>query len=402
MNAGARVGVCVPMGWTASGVAAGIKPDGRPDLCLVATDRPASAAGVFTRNLVRAAPVVISSRHLDAARGFRGVVVSSGNANAATGTQGVDTAQAMCSAAAECLDCTGNEILIAQTGLIGIQLDRDVAVAGVRWAAESLGPERGQEAAQAMLTTDTVQKIAVETFNQSGSEVTVGGMAKGAAMLAPSMATMLAVITTDAAVEAGVLKRVLRSAMQESFHSVLVDGCMSTNDTVFLLANGAAEAELIDSESHHSYPALARGVEVVCASLARQMACDAEGATKLLEVRVTGAASDSDARLAARSVAGSVLVKCSIAGEDAYWGRVLADTGASGADFDPRDCTIRYGGVVVSRGGIAAEHDVEAVAEHMRGREIVISIDLGAGAGAATVWGSDLTHAYLDENMGTS
>ncbi|MCC7076776.1 MAG: bifunctional glutamate N-acetyltransferase/amino-acid acetyltransferase ArgJ [Acidimicrobiia bacterium] len=396
------MGVCAAQGWSAAGVPAGIKGGGAKDVAVIASGPPARAAAVFTRNLVRAAPVIVSMRRLARHGAFRAVVVSSGNANAATGEAGIDVAESMCGGVASTLGCEAEEVLIAQTGLIGVELDAQIAVRGAEAAARRVSADGGMDAARAILTTDTVEKIAVEKCRVDGGEVAVGGIAKGAAMLAPSMATMLAVVTTDAAAAPAVLRRALGAAMEESFHSVFVDGCTSTNDTVLLLANGAAGTREIETREDPAYAPFAGAVAAVCRSLARQMAADAEGATKLVTVDVTGAASDADARCVARAVAGSLLVKCSLAGEDPYWGRVLADAGASGAVFDPSACEISYGGVVVCRGGVAVAHDTAAVTAHMRGRDIVIGIDLGSGAGRAEVWGSDLTHDYVDENMGTS
>jgi glutamate N-acetyltransferase/amino-acid N-acetyltransferase len=396
------VSVCAPQGFSAAGVAAGIKASGDPDVAVVVSDRPATAAGVFTTNLAKAAPVLVSLAHLDASPSARAVVCSSGNANAATGAEGRDVARRMCAAVADVVGCATDEVLIAQTGLIGIPLDDEVAVAGARTAAAAVSPDGAGAAALAMLTTDTVTKQATATFDTGGVVCTVGAMAKGAAMLAPSMATMLAVCTTDADVAPDVADMALRSAMDGSFHSLIVDGNTSTNDTVVLLANGAARAGRIDSAAHPSYPHFAAALATVCASLAEQMARDAEGADVFATVRVTGARSDAEARLAARAVAGSVLFKCSLAGRDAYWGRVLADIGASGAVFDPESVTIAYNGIVVCADGTAASHDAHAVGVALAGPDVEVTANLGAGDGEAFCWACDLTHAYLDENMGTS
>ncbi len=395
-----RTGVCAPAGFRAAGVAAGIKA-GELDVAAIVSDRPAAAAGVFTTNIARSAPVLVSIDHLTRPCA-RAVVVSSGNANAATGEEGRDTARAMCSAVAGVVDCDATDVLVAQTGLIGVPLDRAVAVAGAAMAATHADAEGGADAAAAILTTDTVAKISVATAHVGGATVTVGGIAKGAAMLAPSMATMIAVLTTDAAVAAEPLRAALALAVDSSFHTVVVDGCRSTSDTVFLLANGASATQTIASVTHHDFRPFAEAVEAVCVDLALQMARDAEGSTKFLTVEVAGARDTDDARAAAKAVAGSLLVKCSLAGDDPYWGRVLADLGASGAEFDPEAVSITYGGVPVCRGGVAAAHDAAAVAAHMAGRDIVIRADLGAGGAAAVAYGSDLTHAYVDENTGTS
>jgi len=394
-------GACAPLGWTAHGVSAGIKTDGRLDVGAFVSEHPATAAAVFTTNLVRAAPVLVSEEHLlDAAA--RAVIVSSGNANAATGDEGIRTARAMCKAAADAIGCEPSEVLIAQTGLIGIPLDHEVATLGAHAAAAGATRDGGLDAADAMLTTDTVRKTSEARFRVSGVECTVGGTAKGAAMLAPSMATMLAVVTSDASVAPEVAAGALTAAMTKSFHSIVVDACRSTNDTVFLLANGASGADQIDSSGHPAYPAFAGAVEAVCRDLAVQMVRDAEGATKLLTLTVRGARSDDEAAAAARAVVSSLLVKCSLAGEDPYWGRILSELGASGASFDPADAIIRYGAVTVCAGGVAAGHDDGTLAAYMTGREITVECVIGTGPGAATFHGCDLTHAYVDENSGTS
>lgn len=395
------VGAAAPRGWLAQGVAAGIKGGEQLDVAAFVSESPATAAAVFTTNLVRAAPILVSEEHL-CGPSFRAVVVSSGNANAATGEQGVGVARAMCAAAASALGCDPGEVLVAQTGLIGVALDAALAEGGAGAAASAVTREGGAAAAEAMLTTDTIPKTAVEHVDAGVIDYTVGGTAKGAAMLAPSMATMLAVVTTDASVTAEVLDTALRQAMADSFHAFVVDGSRSTNDTVFLLANGASGGETIDSTDHRGYPPLARAVASVCHSLAEQMVHDAEGATKRMRVTVAGAGDDDAAGLGARAVVTSMLVKCSLAGADPYWGRVLSELGASGMVFDPAGTSIAYGGTVVCSGGVAAEHDVGTVAAHMAGDEVHIDAVVGSGPGAATMWGCDLTHAYLDENMETS
>lgn len=394
-------GAAEPAGWLAHGVAAGIKGGDRLDVAAFVSETPAVAAAVFTTNLVRAAPVQVSEEHL-LDPSARAVIVSSGNANAATGSAGVRVARGMCEAAALVIGCDPTDVLVAQTGLIGVPLDHDVATAGAHAAAEGVTRDGAAAAATAMLTTDTVAKTATAAFEVGGTGCIVGGTAKGAAMLAPSMATMLAVVTTDAAATRVPLNAALAAAMDASFHAIVVDGARSTNDTVFLLANGASGADLIDSTDHPAYPALAVAVASVCESLALQMARDAEGATKLMRVTVTGARDDDDARTGARAVVSSVLVKCSLAGEDPYWGRVLSELGASGMTFVPESSAIRYGAVPVCIDGVAADHDAAAVAAHMRGDEVHIDAVVGAGPGRATMWGCDLTHAYVDENMGTS
>ena len=382
-------------GFVAAGVACGIKASGDADLALVATDdgAPVPAAGVFTQNLVVAAPVVVSRRHLAATGGrAAAVVLSSGNANAATGDQGEADAETMCALTAAGVGCGPDDVLVCSTGLIGHPLPMGALAAGIPAAVAARGgqPADGLAAAEAIMTTDTRRKETVVR----GDGFVVGGMGKGAAMLAPDMATMLAVLVTDAAADPATLAAVLRAGVAGSFNAMTVDGCTSTNDTVVLLAGGRAGAP--------DRAGLAAAVAAACEDLARQMVGDAEGHTKVVTVRVTGAASDDEARQAARKVADSQLVKCSWFGGDPYWGRVASDLGTAGVKLDPAALTIAYGGTVVSRGCVAAPHDAAAVAAHMAGADLELHCDLGMADGAARVLTNDLTHGYIDENKGTS
>jgi glutamate N-acetyltransferase / amino-acid N-acetyltransferase len=398
------VSVTAVDGFEAAGVACGIKPDGRPDLALVATAdrRPVSAAGVFTSNLACAAPVQVSRTHLHNGRAAA-VVLSSGNANAATGESGRRNAERMCELAGQGLGCATDDVLVCSTGLIGIPLPMPPLEQGIPAVVAALasGAEAGRGAAEAIMTTDTRRKEALAVaVLPGGARVTVGGMAKGAAMLAPAMATMLAVLTTDAVAPSSVLHAALEAAVADTFNALVVDGCTSTNDTVLLLANGAAGAPAYDDGA--GYRALVGAVTEVCDQLAAAMAADAEGATKLARIVVRGAASSAEARLAARAVASSQLVQCSLYGCDPYWGRVLSELGASGATFDPERVDIAYNGIAVCRDGIATPHDEVALATTMAGRDIEIVCDLHDGTGEAFVRFTDLTHAYIDENRGTS
>ena len=387
--------VTAARGFLAAGVAAGVKASGAMDLSLVTTDdgRPGAAAGVFTANRATAAPVMVSRRHLAATGGrAAGVILNSGNANAATGAQGVADAEQMCKSVAAELGGSPADILVCSTGLIGIPLPIDAVSAAVPGlvAARAAGPAAGLLAAQAIMTTDTHAKQAV----RSVGPVTVGGMAKGAAMLAPNMATMLAVLTTDADLTPAELQVHLAAGVRDSFNALSVDGCTSTNDTVLLLASGRAGG--VDPSG------FAAAVAEVCADLAAQMAGDAEGATKVVRIRVTGARDDADAARAARRVAESALVKCSLYGEDPYWGRIVSELGSAGVDFDLDRVSVAYGGVAVARAGCAADHDAAAVAAHLAQRVVEIEADLGLGRGSGVILTNDLSHAYIDENMRTS
>jgi glutamate N-acetyltransferase/amino-acid N-acetyltransferase len=383
-------GVSSPEGFVASGVAAGIKASGDLDLSLVATGdgRPVVAAAVFTTNKATAGPVNVSRAHLAATSGrAAAVVLNSGCANAATGATGDADAERMCELVAAQLGCRPAEVLVCSTGLIGYYLPMAVVEGGIPPLVAALRDDGGLAAALAIMTTDTVPKEVSVTVGG----YTVGGMAKGAAMLAPDMATMLAVLTTDAVVEHEELLVQLRAAVAGSFNALVVDGCTSTNDTVIVLANGRS-----------GHPLEPHVLAEACAQLAEQMAADAEGATKQVRIRVHGAASDGDARRAARKVAESQLVQCSLYGADPYWGRIVSELGSSGADFDPARVSVSYGDVEVCRDGIPVEHDEAAVAEHMAGRHVVITADLGLGDGRAAMLFTDLTPGYIDENMRTS
>jgi glutamate N-acetyltransferase/amino-acid N-acetyltransferase len=395
--------VTAAAGFEAAGVACGVKPSGDPDLSLVATAdrRPVAAAGVFTTNLACAAPVQVSRSNLRDGQAAA-VILNSGNANAATGEPGRDDARTMCRLTAEALGCADSDVLVCSTGLIGIPLPMPPIESGIPKVAAALEADKGgAAAAQAILTTDTLRKEAHVTASGPDATFTVGGMAKGAAMLAPAMATMLAVLTTDAAVEPDVLHKALGLAVRDTFNAVLVDGCTSTNDTVLILANGMAGHSPITA-ADPLFDTLVSSVTQVCDSLAEQMASDAEGATKLARVVVRGARSTEDARRAARAVAGSQLVQCSLYGADPYWGRVVSELGASGTELDPERVDVTYNGITVCRDGIAARHDEAALEAAMAKREIEIVCDLHDGTAEAAVRFTDLTHAYIDENRGTS
>jgi glutamate N-acetyltransferase / amino-acid N-acetyltransferase len=389
------VSVVAPQGFAAAGGHVGIKPAGRPDCAIVTctADHPASAAAVFTSNLAAAAPVRVSRDHLAASRGLaRAIVITSGNANAATGRGGLAGAEALCDAVADACATTRREVLVAQTGLIGVPFDfaaLSPAVASLCRAATSAEPD-GVAASEAILTTDTVAKTFIGTYDG----FRVGAMGKGAAMLAPNLATMLAVLTTDAACEPGLLAELLTDAVRPTFNRVHVDGSTSTNDTVAILASGLAGP--VEPEQ------LGEALDEACASLARQMVDDAEGATRSATVTVRGAASDHQAHAAARAVAGSLLVKCSLNGADPYWGRVVAELGAAGVAFELDRVAVRYGGIAVCVAGEGVAHDAAGVAAHLSGRNVELVCELGLGEGQGSVLFCDLGHGYVDENRTSS
>jgi glutamate N-acetyltransferase/amino-acid N-acetyltransferase len=310
----------------------------------------------------------------------------------------------MCELTAEGIGAAPTDVLVCSTGLIGVPMPMAPVESGIPTVCAQLagGPEAGRRAATALMTTDTRPKESLADADLGdGRHLHVGGMAKGAAMLQPAMATMLAVLVTDAVVGPDALHSALERAVDDSFNALIVDACTSTNDTVLVLANGAAGGPEIGTGGH-AYHALVEALSAVCDDLAHQMAADAEGATKLATVTVRGARSRQEARRAARAVAASQLVQCSLYGQDPYWGRVLSELGASGAFLDPERVDIAYNGITVCRHGVAALHDEIALRGTMANRDVEIVCDLHAGRGEAAVRFTDLTHAYVDENMGTS
>lgn len=379
--------VTAPAGFRASGVAAGLKLTGL-DVAVVVNDGPLdTAAGVFTGNRVTAAPVRWSRQVLSTGR-VKAVVLNSGGANACTGPAGFRDTHATAERAATGLSLGAIDVAICSTGLIGVRLDMDALLPGVDKAVAALHPNGGADAAAAILTTDSVAKESA----YDGGDWSVGGMAKGAGMLAPALATMLAVVTTDAVVDPATAAAMLRAAAAETFDRLDSDGCMSTNDTVLFLASGASGVRPED-------PRLAEGLTAVCADLAAQLLADAEGSTKDIEVVVRGASTVDDALEVARSVARSNLLKCAMHGEDANWGRVLAAVGTTSAAFDPDQLGVAMNGVVVCAGGTAV---ADRSTVDLSGRRIVIAVDLRAGPETATVWTNDLGVGYVRENSAYS
>ncbi len=390
-------GITAALGFRAAGVRCGLRRPGdeRPDLAVVAADGPCAAAGLFTTNRVQAAPVRVSREHLGHGRA-RAIVANAGCANACTGAGGLADARRMAAAAAAALGCRPEEVLVASTGVIGTRLPLEAVLDGIAAACARLGPHGG-DAALAITTTDTRPKEAARRFFLEGRAVTVGGMAKGAGMIRPRLATMLAFLTTDAAVEAGALRKALTAAVNRSFNMVTVDGDTSTNDTILLLASGRSGAGLLE-EGTDAYRLFCQALEEVCVELARAIARDGEGATRLLEVAVTGARSEEEARRAALAVAGSNLVKTAVAGADPNWGRVLAALGYSDAVFDPDRVSLFLGPVKLVEGGCEAPFDEGLARTLLSQPEVRLAVDLGAGWGRATAWGCDLTCEYVRIN----
>ncbi|MFC8197091.1 bifunctional glutamate N-acetyltransferase/amino-acid acetyltransferase ArgJ [Streptomyces sp. NPDC060006] len=380
--------VTAAKGFTASGIAAGIKENGNPDLALVVNNGPRlAAAGVFTSNRVKAAPVLWSEQVLKGGQ-VSAVILNSGGANACTGPKGFQDTHATAEKVAEVLGQNAGEVAVASTGLIGLLLPMDKLLPGVDKAAAALSEHGGEKAAIAIKTTDTVHKTSVA----QGDGWTVGGMAKGAGMLAPGLATMLVVLTTDADVDSGTLDKALRAATRTTFDRVDSDGCMSTNDTVLLLASGASEVT-------PEYAEFAEAVRTVCDDLGQQLIRDAEGAGKDIKVEVVNAASEDDAVEVGRSIARNNLLKCAIHGEDPNWGRVLSAIGTTSAAFEPDQLNVAINGVWVCKNGSVGE-DRDKV--DMRYREVHIVADLAAGTETATIWTNDLTADYVHENSAYS
>ena len=380
--------VTTPKGFRAAGTTAGLKDSGSPDLALVVNDGPLdAAAGVFTDNRVKAAPVQWSQQVLQAGQ-VEAVVLNSGGANACTGPDGFADTHRTAEAAADALGTGAARVAVCSTGLIGVRLPMELLLPGVARAAAELSPDGGPAAAEAIRTTDTVAKTAVA----QADGWSVGGMAKGAAMLAPALATMLAVVTTDAVADAATLDEVLRGATAGTFDRVDTDGCMSTNDTVLLLASGASGLTPTKAQ-------LQSAVTAVCHDLAQQMVRDAEGASKDIAVEVVGAASVDDALEAARAVGRSNLLKCALHGNDPNWGRVLAAVGTTRAAFDPDRLDVAINEVQVCRAG--APGDDRGLVD-LSGRDVRIVVDLHAGPHTATLWTSDLTAEYVHENSAYS
>lgn len=379
-------------GFVAAGCHAGIKRR-RPDMALVATDdrKPVTAVAVFTQNKFVAPPVVLSRGRLAENGGkAAAIIVNSGNANAGTGAPGLADAKAMAKAAADSLGLDEETVLVCSTGIIGTPLPMDLILKATPKLAKKLSAEGGADAAKGILTTDHQPKEAVVR----GKGFTLGGMAKGCGMIAPNMATMLAFLTTDADLPRANLQAILRDAADRTFNTLNVDGATSTNDTVMLLANGR--------RGRPDLGAFADAVHRVCEDLMLQMARDAEGMTKMVTLKVTGAKSAAEARAAAKNIAENNLVKCSWHGGDPYWGRLLAAAGSAGVAFEPEKSEVAYGGVTVARGGAPIPHDEPKVARHMKREHFEILVALGVGKGEAQVIGIDLGPGYIKENVKTS
>jgi glutamate N-acetyltransferase/amino-acid N-acetyltransferase len=380
--------ITTPRGFRASGVTAGLKTSGGKDMALVVSDGPAYAsASVFTANRCKANPVLWSQEVVKDGV-VRAVVLNSGGANCYTGAEGFQTTHAVAEKVAGGLGVGAVDVVVCSTGPIGLKNSREALLSGVEECVGTLSYDGGGAAAEAIMTTDSVSKQVVV----DGGGWSIGGMAKGAGMLAPQLATMLVVLTTDAAVDAGTADRALRAATRVSFDRLDSDGCMSTNDTVTLMANGASGITPTEQD-------FTEALTSACTDLAMQLLADAEGADHEIAITVLNAASEDDAVAVGRSVARSNLFKAAVFGKDPNWGRVLASIGTTDAAFDPADLDVAMNGVWVCR---ASEPDADPATVDMTGREVSVSIDLKAGTDRATVWTNDLTHAYVHENSAYS
>ncbi len=387
-------GVCAPAGFVAAAVHAGIKAANasRVDLALVAGTGPCVAAATFTKNLVRAAPVLVSMEHVRA-KSCRAVILNSGNANACTGANGISDARAMARLAADELAVDPREVLVCSTGRIGVPLPMEKIRAQIPALASALNSRSSREAAIAIMTSDSVPKESARVLECGANPIRIGGIAKGAGMIDPNMATMLSVITTDAALTKPELQRALRTAVERSFNRITIDGDMSTNDTVILLASGlqGRPADLEDFQA---------GLDAVALDLATKIVLDGEGVSRFIEVAVTGAASDRDARRVAEAIANSQLVKCAWAGGDPNWGRILDAAGYSGAKLDPDSVDIFYDNVPAVRGGMAAPTSPARLLKVAAKPAFKVMVDLNLGSGAYSVLTTDLTEAYVKFNLG--
>jgi glutamate N-acetyltransferase / amino-acid N-acetyltransferase len=389
-------GLTAPRGFRAAGVACGIKASGNLDLMLLAADARASAAAVFTTNLAQAAPVVLSRDHLVKSGGHgRAVVINSGCANACTGADGWDHAQEMAKQTAAVIGCDPSAVLVASTGVIGVKLPMDKVQRGIADAASKLSPSNGADAARAIMTTDPFPKEHAIEASAQGRSFRVGGIAKGSGMIEPLMATMLGVVTTDAAVEPELLQRALKAVVNDTFNAITVDGECSTNDCVFVLASGSSGVTLTEAD----WPVLIGALRAACEPLAIGIVRGGEGATKLVTVNVKGAASDTDARLTARAIANSPLVKTAIHGGDPNWGRLIAVAGRSGAAFSLERAAVRIGPVVLFADGAPYDERAPEAADYLQRKEIEVEVDLGTGGnGRSRMWTCDLSAEYVRIN----
>lgn len=395
-KASEKFSIAAPKGYLAGTARCGLKKAGE-DLAIIFSERPAVAAAVFTQNLAQAAPVLVSKEHLRF-RSHRVIVVNSGGANACTGEPGLADARKTASIVADYFNCDLHEVLIASTGVIGVRLDLAKLESGIRTATAELSRTNGARVAEAIMTTDTRPKRAGKSLRIGGRPVTIAGVAKGAGMIHPNMATLLSFVTTDAAISKSALQAALKIAVSQSFNRISVDGDTSTNDTLAILANGAAENPPIAKANGSDFDLFTRALTEVCRDLAIQVARDGEGAKKLITIRVRQAPSEKEAHKIAETIATSPLVKTAIAGEDANWGRILAAAGRSGAKFDVSKVDIKIGNLAVARRGGGLKFDEARALEILKRDEVTITVDLHQGSAEVTEWTCDMTEGYIRIN----
>ncbi len=391
-------GVATARGFRAAGISARIKASGKPDLALIVSDTAATAAAVFTLNKVQAAPVLLCKEHLTKSGGLvRAIVANSGCANACTGDTGMADARAMAAETAALIGCPPEQVLVASTGVIGVNLPMDKLRSGIPQAFAALAASEGPQAAQAIMTTDPFPKESCATLTIGGKTVTIGGMAKGSGMIGPNMAphaTMLGFLTTDAAITEPLLRRALVEVVDETFNAITVDGDTSTNDAVMLLANGASGMTIGETE----YAPFVRALRAVCLELALGIVRGGEGATKLVTVTVSGAASTKDARTTAMAIANSLLVKTALHGGDPNWGRLIAVAGRAGVAFDPQRAKVTIGSIVLFENGKPYDDRAPQAAAYLKATDVSVGVDLGAGSASSTVWTCDLSAEYVKIN----
>lgn len=389
-------GVTAPRGFKAAGISCGIKKNQQPDLALIYSEVPAEAAGIFTTNQVQAAPVILSKEYLKKGKA-QAIIANSGNANACVGAVGLEAARRMAAAAGKALDIPMDSVLVASTGVIGVALPVEKIETLLADKKDILAENGGAAAAKAIMTTDTFPKEAAVEIELGGATVRIGGIAKGSGMIHPNMATMLGFITTDAKIEQTLLHKAIAAAGEHSFNRITVDGDTSTNDCLFVLANGLAGNKPITPESE-DYQTFLQALTGVCLELAKMIARDGEGATKLVEIKVTGAGTEAEAVKVGKAVATSNLVKTALFGEDANWGRILAAVGYSGVKINPEQIHIYLGDLSVYQKGTGLVFDEAKAKEILSRKEILIKIDLGAGTEGASVWTCDLSYDYVKIN----
>lgn len=389
-------GVTFAKGFTAAGVKAGIKKSGNLDVAVIYTKTQAVVAGTFTQNKVAAAPVYVS-KEVVATGTAHAIVANAGCANACTGQQGLDDAHKMAQIAADELGVNANDVIVGSTGVIGVNLPMDKLEAGIKDAVANLSADGSDNAGRAIITTDTHSKSVTCEFELSGKTVRMGAIAKGSGMIRPNMATMLCYITTDIAIDQPLLQKAVSSCVEKSFNMISVDGDMSTNDMVIVLANGEANNEKITAENA-DYQIFFDKLMMLCTELAKQIAADGEGASKFLTINVKGAKSFADAKTVGMAIANSPLVKTAFFGEDPNWGRVICAVGYSGADMVPEKTVVKFGGITIFANGTGATYDEKALAHVMKQKDIVIDIELNMGQEDATVWSCDLSYEYVKIN----